>query len=158
MQLLLFIKCWYLQKTPSKWMPSINTPVQWSPVSEPSGAWYSALGVGLATPILWQAWKEEPGGLCYTLWVPNLWVRKAVALHGHHISTIILAPHQPSEEAEQERGGREKKTPREAVSLGHWNCENLGWRLQITSFSPAKPISTACKLVVVWVLLNKKNC
>lgn len=138
-------------------MPSIKTPVQWSPVSDPSGAWYSALGVGLATPILWQARKEEPGGLSYTLQVPNLWVRKAVALHGHHTSTIILAPHQPAGEAEQERGGREEKTPREAVSLGHWNCEDLGWRLQITSFSQAKPISTASKLLVVWVLLNQKN-
>lgn len=97
--------------------------MQWSPVSEPSGAWYSALEVGLATPILWQAWKEMPGGLCYSLQVPSLWVRKAVALHGHHTSTIILAPHQPTEkEAEQERGEERRKL---SESLFLWSTETV---------------------------------
>lgn len=97
--------------------------MQWSPVSELSGAWYSALEVGLATPILWQAWKEMPGGLCYSLQVPSLWVRKAVALHGHYTSTIILAPHQPTEkEAEQERGEERRKL---SESLFLWSTETV---------------------------------
>lgn len=82
--------------------------------------------------------------------------RQWPSLHGHHTSTIILAPHQPSEkEAERERG-RDQKTPRKPVTLGHWNCEDLSRRFQVASLSAAKPISVACKPLLVWALVNKR--
>ena len=68
-----------------------------------------------------RAWKDLPSVLNYSLGIPDLWVRKAGVLHGHHTSTVNLAPYRmPEKETQQERERKTTtKTPKEPAALGH---------------------------------------
>lgn len=100
-------------------------------------AWWPSLQSPSSQPLSQKG--SGPPYMVITL-VPSSW------LHTSHLRR----------RQSRREGGREQKTPRKPVTLGHWNCEDLSRRFQVASLSAAKPISVACKPLLVWALVNKR--